>query len=85
MELNGALQLDNRRQAHVEAPHGPPFLCVRLHGPPNREYSLMKHMADGNILRKAWEHSCCPQFIELSAVCNSKIPFLKEISSEVTE
>ena len=31
LEFVGALQADNSRQAHVEAPHHPPFLCIRLH------------------------------------------------------
>jgi hypothetical protein len=34
----------------------------------------MQHMADGNILRKL-ESTCSPTFIQLFAVCKSKMPF----------
>jgi len=31
MKLGGVTQADHRRQAHIEAPHHPPFLGIRLH------------------------------------------------------
>ncbi len=35
VEFRGAFAADNGRQAHIEAPHHSPFLCVRLHGRPD--------------------------------------------------
>ena len=51
------------------APHRPTFQCNCLHGAP--ELVVPEDGTDGQPVRR--ESELCPQFIKLSAVCNSKM------------